>query len=358
MSDAKTVSTPPTLAAALEEFDRESRRSRTVLAWLLIAATLLSTLAFTLPDGPFVFALRRAFGIGIVAWILIIVIPFLFLRINSRPLRRVPPGPIGTTTGEALRAMVAEIAREHPGREQPRVYVMDIDVPNALAVNSLLVNLVGHHNAVYLTRGLLEYLSPDEIRAIYLHEIAHFHRFMYEDTRTKLPLLLCGTYAFTPVALLPDTPWIEWSGAAGAVVAVLFLMGASFGQRTERNIEYLCDHFAAERSGRLTMVNALLRLADGIRASVAKDKGLARMLKKLAGRPTLDWASIDSNVPDHRLDEVEYPRLIAALQAQRDAVIKGSPVDVESDSHPSLASRILFLDANAGPGRLSESRPP
>lgn len=358
MSDANTVSTPPTLGAALEEFDRENRRARAALAWFLIAAAVLTTLAFTLPDGPFASALRRAFWIGIAAWILFAAIPLLFMRINSRSLRSLPPGPIGTTTVEALHELVAETVREYPGREQPRVYVMGTDLPNAFAVNSLLVNLMGHHNAIFLTRGLLEQLSPDEIRAVYLHEVAHFHHFMYEDSRTMLVRLLCITYAFAPVALLPDTPWIEWAGAAGAAVGVLALLAASFGRRTQRNLEHLCDHFAAEWAGRLAMVNALLRIAHGTKASLAKQKGLARMLRKLAGRPMLDWAAIDTNVPDHRLDEVEYPRLLEALKARRDAVVMGSPIDAETWSHPSLAGRILFLDANAGPGRVSGSRLP
>lgn len=74
-------------------------------------------------------------------------------------------------------------------------------------------------------------------------------------------------------------------------------------------------------------------------------------VKKLAGRPALDWKTIDSNKLDHRLEEQEFPQLVEALRAQCDTVVLESLVDVESSSHPSLARRVLSIHQNAGAPR-------
>jgi len=347
MSSPPALMPPPPLDTVVAHFKHAQVVARRMTRVSLIVAVILVVVTFLLPEGALAQAMRGAVRTSVVIWLLTAVLPVFALRLRSRRLGRMPSGAIGSITVDELKTIVSDAEREFAGRGQPSVYILNDDIPNAMAINTLILDLVPASNAIYLSKGLLEHLDKDEIRAVYLHELAHFHGYMYDDTRTSLSIVLCLAFAFAPIALLPDNAWIEWGAVAATVLAVLYFLGSTVGAHTKRDIEFLCDQFAASRAGHLNMVNALLRIGHGVKGPLAKRKLLAESVKKLAGRPVLDWKAIDSNIPDHRLDESEYPRLIEALQAQCGAVVLESPIDVESSSHPSLGRRILFMHENA-----------
>ncbi|WP_456401245.1 zinc metalloprotease HtpX [Persephonella sp.] len=66
-----------------------------------------------------------------------------------------------------LHDMVAELAR-NAGIPKPRVYLAPMDIPNAFATGRNPKNAV-----VAVTSGILNILSPDELRGVLAHEIAH-----------------------------------------------------------------------------------------------------------------------------------------------------------------------------------------
>ena len=66
-----------------------------------------------------------------------------------------------------LHDMVEELAR-NAGIPKPRVYLAPIDIPNAFATGRNPKNAV-----VAVTSGILNILSPDELRGVLAHEVAH-----------------------------------------------------------------------------------------------------------------------------------------------------------------------------------------
>ena len=60
-----------------------------------------------------------------------------------------------------------ELATE-AGIPKPRVYISNIEVPNAFATGRS-----PKHSAVAVTKGLLEILDQNEIKGVLAHEIAH-----------------------------------------------------------------------------------------------------------------------------------------------------------------------------------------
>ncbi len=66
-----------------------------------------------------------------------------------------------------LHAIVRELA-QHDSLPMPRIYVLDLPVPNAFATGRN-----EHHAVVAVTRGLLQALDDREIRAVLAHELSH-----------------------------------------------------------------------------------------------------------------------------------------------------------------------------------------
>ncbi|WP_457626201.1 zinc metalloprotease HtpX [Persephonella sp.] len=66
-----------------------------------------------------------------------------------------------------LHDMVAELAR-NAGIPKPKVYLAPIDIPNAFATGR-----DPKHAVVAVTSGILNILSPEELRGVLAHEIAH-----------------------------------------------------------------------------------------------------------------------------------------------------------------------------------------
>merc|ERR1711977_717618 len=68
---------------------------------------------------------------------------------------------------EALRGMVGAVhARSGLGGDAPKVYIIPSDEPNAFAAGTKA-------SVVAVTTGLLDLLSPRELRAVLAHEIGH-----------------------------------------------------------------------------------------------------------------------------------------------------------------------------------------
>lgn len=75
--------------------------------------------------------------------------------------------PLAESEAPDLHASVRELA-ERAGIPTPRIYLSPSDQPNAFATGRN-----EHHAVVAVTRGLLERLTPEEVRGVLAHEIAH-----------------------------------------------------------------------------------------------------------------------------------------------------------------------------------------
>lgn len=353
MSESKApepIPRPPHLLAAVAEFERADERARKGSLAMLVIGVIGTILAFFVLEGRAAHVMQRNCVLMAAMWALVIITPLVAMRLGSTRVRASgggdPDAKIGSISRRDLQAIIADAERAFPGREQPAVYILQSSMPNAMAVNTRYADILPPFNAIYLTRPLLEALNKDEIRAVYMHELAHFHRYTYADARSKIGIYLSIGYGLGTASILAGPDGLGWIGAAVATCAVLFLLGWSLGlsARVDRNIEFLCDHFAAVHAGKLNIVNGLIAIGRASRSPLQKLGLLNKLSGKLAGRKSLRWESIDSSVPNGRLEPDEYARLIALLREQHDAVILGLPIDIESDSHPSLARRILFLE--------------
>lgn len=155
--------------------------------------------------------------------------------------------------------VIAENFHEH--EERPSIYLVDTLATHASARNSLILNGIKHLNAITLSQELFDVLNIEEIRAIIAHEIGHFKHYMSLAKRLAVfPFLFFILTAYCLTALLIPVVHIP-----GVVVYILcfvlmkFLVTWPF-QVFQHDIEFLSDLYAAQQYGKLTMVNALIKL--------------------------------------------------------------------------------------------------
>jgi heat shock protein HtpX len=174
---------------------------------------------------------------------------------------------LSETDDPKLFQMIRELTA-HAGLPMPRVYLIPNDQPNAFATGRN-----PQHAAVAVTEGILRTLSPDQLRGVLSHELAH----------VKHRDILIGTVAATIAgAISMLASMAQWgmmfgggrssddrqggSGIAGLVMMIVAPFAAMLIQMAiSRSREFEADHGGAEITGDpLSLASALRRLEQKV----------------------------------------------------------------------------------------------
>ncbi|MFG0305202.1 MAG: M48 family metalloprotease [Phycisphaerales bacterium JB040] len=159
-------------------------------------------------------------------------------------------------TGGDLLTMVHELA-DNAGLPRPRVYLCPHDAPNAFATGRS-----PKHAAVAFTQGAVRLLSPDELRGVAAHELAHIKN---RDTLTStIAATVSGVLAFLAY-------WGFWLGMGNSrnanplvtigVVVVAAVGAAMIKAMISRSREFVADAEGARIAGSPRgLMNALQKL--------------------------------------------------------------------------------------------------
>jgi Zn-dependent protease with chaperone function len=185
---------------------------------------------------------------------------------EAHRLEEAPEDLRGALEPEEVETLVKTVARRFRRKAKPNLYVAIDQAANALAANSMLLNFIPRYNAIFLNSYLVRALTRDQLRAILVHELAHFYRYMGPFGRNAW-LAVVGSIAACVAVFSTDPDMAEiplwmvlfvlWWAPLGFMW--VFLKIASLGQH---DLEYACDAVAAEVIGVEPMVNALLRMGD------------------------------------------------------------------------------------------------
>ena len=165
-----------------------------------------------------------------------------------------------------LHQMVAELAK-NAGVPMPRICVIPQDSPNAFATGRNPENAV-----VAVTQGIMRVLSPEELRGVLAHEIAHI---------ANRDILIQSVAAVLGAAIMSIANMLQWGaifglgrrddeeGGGGGVIGAIALaiiapLAAMLIQMAiSRSREYLADETGARLAGNpLPLAGALKKLDD------------------------------------------------------------------------------------------------
>jgi heat shock protein HtpX len=219
-----------------------------------------------------------------------------------------------------LHGMVAQLAR-NAGIPTPRLYVIETDQPNAFATGRDPNNA-----AVAVSRGLLQYLQPNEVAAVISHELAHIR------SRDTLTMAITATIA--------------------GAISMLAQFGLFFGGGNNRNnplggIGALLMVFLAPVAAMLVQM-AISRTreyeADRDGAAISGDPlALASALGKIS-----QVARRTVNVAAERNPAMAHMYIFNPLSGQR--------MDNLFSTHPNVENRIAQLQQLAGQSAPRTSR--
>jgi len=158
-----------------------------------------------------------------------------------------------------LHRMVEELSTK-AGLPKPRVFL--IDAPHA---NAFATGRNPEKAAVAVTRGLLEVLSPREVRGVLAHEIAHVANRDVLVATVAAGLATAVTHlahVFAFSGLMGSRDQEEGHGASGLLFAIAAPIGATLVQLgISRSREYMADETGARLSGDpLALASALEKL--------------------------------------------------------------------------------------------------
>lgn len=151
---------------------------------------------------------------------------------------------VDESTGGDLYRMVDDL-RQRAGLPMPRVYVCPQQAPNAFATGRN-----PRHAAVAVTQGALQILTPDELRGVMAHELAHV------KNRDTLTSTIAGTMAGL-LATLAQWGFLLGAGnreGSNPIVALLTMILAAVGAALikamiSRSREFVADAQGAEIAG-------------------------------------------------------------------------------------------------------------
>ena len=168
---------------------------------------------------------------------------------------------LGPSDAPWLHAMVAELAQA-AGIPKPRICVIPQAAPNAFATGRNPENAV-----VAVTEGIMRALSPEELRGVLAHELAHI---------ANRDILIQSVAAVLGAAIMSIAHMLQWGamfgmgrrddrdggGLSALALALIAPLAAMLIQMAiSRSREYLADETGARLSGRpLDLANALARL--------------------------------------------------------------------------------------------------
>ncbi|MFA6039273.1 MAG: zinc metalloprotease HtpX [Candidatus Peribacteraceae bacterium] len=176
---------------------------------------------------------------------------------------------ISSSGNPRLHAMVRELA-QHAGLPMPRLYLVNLPVPNAFATGRN-----ERHAALAVTSGILEVLEEKELRAVLAHELSHV------KNRDMLVSTIAATLAGALSYLAQMAYWgglgggggwgnnRDRGGGAGAIVLILLspLIATLLHLAVSRSREYLADESGAKISGDpLALASALRKIHASTRA--------------------------------------------------------------------------------------------
>lgn len=237
-----------------------------------------------------------------------------------------------------LHAMIDELAM-NAGIPKPKVGIAETGIPNAFAFGRTKGD-----GRVCVTRGILNLLDEEELKAVLGHEISHIrHNDMAVMTLISVVPLICyWIFISTLFGGNRDSD----AGAIGAVALVGYLLGQLLVLFVSRVREYYADEGSVEIGGKPhKLASALYKLVYG---SANLDKRAVKEVEGVKAFFVNDISDAQNEISDLRqldtdMDGVISERELAELRNMDTNIGTGSKIMELLSTHPNMVKRIKRL---------------
>lgn len=265
-------------------------RSLRWMSWLVFCGALLAVggcVRFLLQNPGHLRALLQTLLPIVFFWE---ALPLLATQLAVRNRQQVSDSGnrwrIGKYSEEDIRSLAQQATTGLPNKlRNPRIMIADRRGTGGWTRLSLFWPGWQRRKTIWITEGSLHYLTPDELKALVVHEIAHHAC----ENRCDAP----GGWLLGDVALFCLVFWIGsrfYLDGGGILVVFCVVRAIALGAavrilgRTSQMIEHLCDLYAAARTGCGAMVNVLLKSGEEeelVETVLARAAGELRHVKGL-----------------------------------------------------------------------------
>ncbi len=307
--------------------------------WLTLRIWLATALLFAVLYAIIaVICTFLGFGTPLIFAIMSIVVVFAQYMLGPSMVERVMHVRyVSPQEAPNLHAMIDELAM-NAGIPKPKVGVAETTIPNAFAFGRTKKD-----GRVCVTRGILNILDEEELKAVLGHEISHIrHNDMAVMTLISVVPLIC--YWIFISTLFGDSD--SDTGVIGIVALVGYLLGQLLVLFVSRVREYYADQGSVEIGGKPhKLASALYKLVYG---SVNLDK---RQVKEVEGVKAFfvndisdahneisDLEQLDLDM-DGSISEME----LAELRNMKTSIGTGSKIMELLSTHPNMVKRVKRL---------------
>lgn len=238
-----------------------------------------------------------------------------------------------------LHAMVEELAM-NANIPTPKVGIAEVNIPNAFAFGRSK-----RDGRVCVTRGILNLLDEEELKAVLGHEISHIrHQDMVVMTLISVVPLIC--YYIFISTIFSDGDSDSGAGIIGLVALAGYILGNLLVLFISRVREYYADQGSVEIGGKPhKLASALYKLVYGT-ATIDKDQ-----IKQIEGVKAFfvndisDARNEISNLQqlDQNLDGVISQDELDQLRDTPIRIGTGSKIMEVLSTHPNMVKRIKRL---------------
>lgn len=237
-----------------------------------------------------------------------------------------------------LHAMIAELAI-NAGIPKPKVGISEVNVPNAFAFGKTKKD-----GRVCVTRGILNILEEEELKAVLGHEISHIrHNDMAVMTLISVVPLICY-WIFISTLFRGDGN--RDAGIIGVVALIGYLLGQLLVLFVSRVREYYADQGSVEiGSHPHELASALYKLVYG---SANMDKKQVKEVEGVKAFFVNDISDASNEISD--LEQIDLDRdgiisetELAELRNTEIRIETGSKITELISTHPNMVKRIKRL---------------
>ncbi len=237
-----------------------------------------------------------------------------------------------------LHSMVEELAM-NAGIPKPKVGISETNIPNAFAFGRTKGD-----GRVCVTRGILNLLDEEELKAVLGHEISHIrHQDMAVMTLISVVPLICY-WIFISTIFSGDRD--SDAGLIGIVALVGYLLGQLLVLFVSRVREYYADQGSVEIGGKPhKLASALYKLVYG---SANLDKRQVKQVEGVKAFFVNDISDAHNEINDLRQVDLDMDGVISEVELARlrdmDTHIgTGSKIMELLSTHPNMVKRIKRL---------------